>query len=304
MYEIIIVGGGPAGMAAAVYAARKRLNTLLISNDIGGQVNWTTGVENYLGYQFIEGHELIAKFQQQVDRFPIEQKIGLKVSQIKKINDGFEVISESSEKFQSKVVLLATGKRPRRLNVAGEMELTGRGVTYCAICDGPVFSGQRVAVIGGGNSAIEAALDMVKIAEHVDMVSTTPLTGDPIMIEKLSTANNLTIFKEYQTEKVIGQGLVEGIVVKDLKTGKSQQLDVTGVFIEIGLVPNSDLVKDLLKLNENGEVPINCSCKTEIPGLYAAGDVTTVPEKQIVIAAGEGAKAALQAHKYLQRLAK
>ena len=304
MYEIIIVGGGPAGMVAAVYAARKRLNTLLISNDIGGQVNWTTGVENYLGYQFIEGHELIAKFQQQVDRFPIEQKIGLKVSQIKKINDGFEVISESSEKFQSKVVLLATGKRPRRLNVAGEMELTGRGVTYCAICDGPVFSGQRVAVIGGGNSAIEAALDMVKIAEHVDMVSTTPLTGDPIMIEKLSTANNLTIFKEYQTEKVIGQGLVEGIVVKDLKTGKSQQLDVTGVFIEIGLVPNSDLVKDLLKLNENGEVPINCSCKTEIPGLYAAGDVTTVPEKQIVIAAGEGAKAALQAHKYLQRLAK
>ena len=304
MYEIIIVGSGPAGMAAAVYAARKRLNTLLISNDIGGQVNWTTGVENYLGYQFIEGHELIAKFQQQVDRFPIEQKIGLKVSQIKKINDGFEVISESSEKFQSKVVLLATGKRPRRLNVAGEMELTGRGVTYCAICDGPVFSGQRVAVIGGGNSAIEAALDMVKIAEHVDMVSTTPLTGDPIMIEKLSTANNLTIFKEYQTEKVIGQGLVEGIVVKDLKTGKSQQLDVTGVFIEIGLVPNSDLVKDLLKLNENGEVPINCSCKTEIPGLYAAGDVTTVPEKQIVIAAGEGAKAALQAHKYLQRLAK
>ena len=304
MYEIIIVGSGPAGMAAAVYAARKRLNTLLISNDIGGQVNWTTGVENYLGYQFIEGHELIAKFQQQVDRFPIEQKIGLKVSQIKKINDGFEVISESSEKFQSKVVLLATGKRPRRLNVAGEMELTGRGVTYCAICDGPVFSGQRVAVIGGGNSAIEAALDMVKIAEHVDMVSTTPLTGDPIMIEKLSTANNLTIFKEYQTEKVIGQGLVEGIVVKDLKTGKSQQLDVTGVFIEIGLVPNSDLVKDLLKLNENGEVPINCSCKTEIPGLYAAGDVTTVPEKQIVIAAGEGAKAALQAHKYWQRLAK
>ena len=304
MYEIIIVGGGPAGMVAAVYAARKRLNTLLISNDIGGQVNWTTGVENYLGYQFIEGHELIAKFQQQVDRFPIEQKIGLKVSQIKKINDGFEVIAESSEKFQSRVVLLVTGKRTRRLNVAGEMELTGRGVTYCAICDGPVFSGQRVAVIGGGNSAIEAALDMVKIAEHVDMVSTTPLTGDPIMIEKLSTANNLTIFKEYQTEKVIGQGLVEGIVVKDLKTGKSQQLDVTGVFIEIGLVPNSDLVKDLLKLNENGEVPINCSCKTEIPGLYAAGDVTTVPEKQIVIAAGEGAKAALQAHKYLQRLAK
>ena len=304
MYEIIIIGGGPAGMAAAVYAARKRLNILLITNDIGGQVNWTTGVENYLGYQFIEGHELITKFQQQVDQFPIEQKIGLKVKQVKKIDGGFEIVVESGEKFQSKVVLLATGKRPRRLNVEGEMELVGRGVTYCATCDGPVFTGQRIAVIGGGNSAIEAVLDMVKIAEHVDMVSVTPLTGDPVMIEKLSAANNLMIYKEYQTEKVVGQGLVEGVVIQDIKTGKSQQLDVTGVFIEIGLVPNADLVKDLLKLNEDGEVPVNCSCETEIPGLYAAGDVTTVPEKQIVIAAGEGAKAALQAHKYLQRLPK
>jgi alkyl hydroperoxide reductase subunit F len=304
VYEIIIIGGGPAGMAAAVYAARKRLNILLITNDIGGQVNWTTGVENYLGYQFIEGHELITKFQQQVDQFPIEQKIGLKVKQVKKIDGGFEIVVESGEKFQSKVVLLATGKRPRRLNVEGEMELVGRGVTYCATCDGPVFTGQRIAVIGGGNSAIEAVLDMVKIAEHVDMVSVTPLTGDPVMIEKLSAANNLMIYKEYQTEKVVGQGLVEGVVIQDIKTGKSQQLDVTGVFIEIGLVPNADLVKDLLKLNEDGEVPVNCSCETEIPGLYAAGDVTTVPEKQIVIAAGEGAKAALQAHKYLQRLPK
>ena len=304
MYEIIIVGGGPAGMAAAVYAARKRLNTLLITGDIGGQVNWTAGVENYLGYQFIEGVELISKFQQQVNQFPIEQKIGLKVKQVKKIEDGFEVIAESGEIFQSKVVLLATGKRPRRLNVEGEMELTGRGVTYCATCDGPVFTGQRVAVIGGGNSAIEAALDMVKIAEHVDMVSVTPLTGDPIMIEKLADAKNLTIYTEYKTEKVFGQGLAKGIVIRDLKTGISQPVDVTGVFVEIGLVPNSDLVKDLVKLNENGEVPVNCSCETEIPGLYAAGDVTTVPEKQIVIAAGEGAKATLQAHRYLQRLAK
>jgi alkyl hydroperoxide reductase subunit F len=303
MYEIIIVGGGPAGMAAAVYAARKRLNTLLISGDIGGQVNWTTGVENYLGYQLIQGADLITKFQQQVNQFPIDRKIGLKVSQIKKIDGGFEVISESGEIYQGKVVLLATGKRPRRLNVAGEIELTGRGVTYCAICDGPVFAGQKVAVIGGGNSAIEAALDMVKIAEHVDIVSVTPLTGDPIMIEKLSDAKNLTIYTEYQTEKVLGNGLVEGIIIKNLKTGQSKQLDVTGVFIEIGLEPNSGMVKDLLKLNQNGEVPVNCSSETEIPGLYAAGDVTTVPEKQIIIAAGEGAKAALQAHRYLQRLA-
>ena len=304
MYEIIIVGGGPAGMSASVYAARKRLNTLIITSDIGGQVNWTSGVENYLGYQFIEGADLIGKFQKQVNQFPIDRKIGVKVSQIKKIDGGFEVISESGEIFQGKVVVLASGKRPRLLNVEGEKELTGRGVTYCATCDGPVFTGQKVAVIGGGNSAIEAALDMVKLAEHVDMVSVTPLTGDTIMIEKLADAKNLTIYTNYQTEKILGQGLTDGIIIKEIKTGDTKQLDDTGIFVEIGLEPNSDMVKDLLKLNESGEVPINIACETEIPGFFAAGDVTIVPEKQIVIAAGEGAKAALQAHRYLQRMAR
>jgi alkyl hydroperoxide reductase subunit F len=293
MYELIIIGGGPAGMAAAVYAARKLINTVLVSGDIGGQVNWTNGVENYLGYQFIEGDELIAKFQQQVNQFPIEQKIGLKVTAVTKIDGGFEVNNEKGEKFQGKVILLATGKRPRLLNVDGEKELTGRGVTYCSICDGPDFTGQKVAVIGGGNSAIEAAMDMVKAAEHVDMVSVTPLTGDPIMIEKLMDAKNLTVYTEQQTEKILGQDQVEGIVIKDLKTGNRTQLEVTGVFVEIGLVPNSDMVRELIKLNPAGEVPVNSFCETAVPGFFAAGDVTDAPEKQIIIAAGEGAKAAL-----------
>ncbi len=291
-------------MAAAVYAARKQLNTVLVTGDIGGQVNWTNGVENYLGYQFIDGDELISKFQQQVNQFPIEQKIGLKVTQIKQVDGGFEVISESGDRFQGKAVILASGKRPRRLNVEGETELTGRGVTYCSICDGPDFTGQKVAVIGGGNSAIEAALDMVKAAEHVDMVSVTPLTGDPIMIEKLADAKNLTIYTEQQTEKILGQTRVEGIVIKDLKTSNRTQLEVTGVFVEIGLVPNSDMVWDLVKLNQVGEVPVNSSCETDVPGLFAAGDVTNAPEKQIIIAAGEGAKAALTAHRYLRRFPK
>jgi len=304
MYELIIIGGGPAGMAAAVYAARKLINTVLVSGDIGGQVNWTNGVENYLGYQFIEGDELIAKFQQQVNQFPIEQKIGLKVTAVTKIDGGFEVNNEKGEKFQGKVILLATGKRPRLLNVDGEKELTGRGVTYCSICDGPDFTGQKVAVIGGGNSAIEAAMDMVKAAEHVDMVSVTPLTGDPIMIEKLTDAKNLTVYTEQQTEKILGQDQVEGIVIKDLKTGNRTQLEVTGVFVEIGLVPNSDMVRELIKLNQAGEVPVNSFCETAVPGFFAAGDVTDAPEKQIIIAAGEGAKAALQAHRYLRRLPK
>ena len=302
MYDLMIIGGGPAGLAASVYAARKRLNTLLISLDIGGQVNKTLSIENYMGYQFIEGPELIDKFQTQVSQFPIDQKIGNKVSRLEKLDDGFEAIAEAGDKYQARAVIYAAGKNPRKLNVPGEAELTGRGVTYCAICDGPVFSGQRVAVVGGGNSALEAALDMVKIAEHVDLVSLTRLTGDPILIDKLSDAKNLTIFTEYQTEKIEGQDFANGMLIKNLKSGEQKRLDVTGVFIEIGLVPNSEPLKELIELNKRREVPINCSCETAIPGLYAAGDVTDVPEKQIVVAAGEGAKAALQAHRYLQRL--
>ena len=303
MYDLMIIGGGPAGLAASVYAARKQLKALLISVDIGGQVNKTWGIENYLGYQFIEGPELIVKFQTQVSQFLIDQKIGYKISRLEKFDGGFQAISEGGDKYQAKAVIFAAGKSPRKLNVPGEVEFTGRGVTYCAICDGPVFAGQRVAVVGGGNSALEAALDMVKIAEHVDLVSLTPLTGDAILIDKLADAKNLTIFTEYQTEKIEGQDFVNGILIRDLKSSKRKRLEVTGVFIEIGLVPNSEPVRGLIELNKWGEVPINCSCETMIPGLYAAGDVTDVPEKQIIVAAGEGVKAALQAHRYLQRLA-
>ena len=302
MYDLMIIGGGPAGLAASVYAARKRLKTLLVSGDIGGQINKTMGIENYLGYQFIEGPELIDRFQTQVSQFPIDQKIGEKVSQLQKIEGGFEAICETGDKYQAKAVIFATGKRPRMLNVSGEAELTGRGVTYCAICDGPVFSGQRVAVVGGGNSALEATLDMVKIAEHVDLVSLTQLTGDAILIDKLSDAKNLSIFTEYQTEKIEGQDFAQGMLIKDLKSGEKKRLEVSGVFIEIGLAPNSEAVSGLIELNKWGEVPVSCSCETTMPGLYAAGDVTDIPEKQIVVAAGEGAKAALQAHRYLQRL--
>ncbi len=304
MYELIIIGGGPAGLCATVYAARKQLKALLISGDIGGQINSTMGVENYLGYQFIEGPDLISKFQAQVSQFPVDQKIGPKVSKLTAIKGGFEATTDSGEKYQAQAVVFATGKKPRKLNVPGEAELTGMGVTYCAICDGPVFSGQRVAVIGGGNSAVEAALDMIKITEHVDLVSLTPITADPVLTKQLSGVKNLSTYIEYDTEKIEGDGLVKGIVIKSVKNGEKKNLDVTGVFIEIGLVPNSSAVAGLLELTRQKEVPVSCLCETTALGLYAAGDVTDVPEKQIIIAAGEGAKAALQAHRYLQRLGK
>ena len=302
MYDLMIIGAGSAGLAASIYAARKRLKALLISGDIGGQMNTTSGIENYLGYQFIEGPELVAKFNEQVGRYPIDQKIGYKVSKLNKIKGGFEALSQAGDSYRARAVVLATGKRPKKLSVPGGNEFVGRGVSYCAVCDGPVFSGQRVAVVGGGNSGLEAALDMLKIAEHVDLVTIAQLTGDKVLISQLLPGKNLSIYTEHRVERVVGQGFVSGMVIKDLKTGRSKRLDVSGVFIEIGLEPNSEPVSGLIKLNRWAEVPVNCACETEIAGLYAAGDVTSVPEKQIVVAAGEGAKAVLQAHRYLQRL--
>lgn len=293
-------------MTAAVYAARKKINTLLISGDIGGQGLTTWLVENYMGYQFIEGHELMQKFEEQVKQFPtsIKVEVGKRVERLSRVDGGFEVRTDSGETYQAKAVILATGKSPRKLNVPGEKELLGRGVTYCAICDGPVFADVKVAVIGGGNSALEAAADMIKIADHVYLVSLTPLTGDKILIGKVKAANNLTMFLEHEVLRIKGESRVEGVRVRDLKSKQERDLDIDGIFIEIGLIPNSDLVKELVTLNRLGEIEVNCGNETGVPGFFAAGDVTSVPDKQIVVAAGEGAKAALQAHRYLQRLSK
>jgi len=302
MYDLMIIGGGPSGMTAAVYAARKRLNTLLLSKDLGGQVNWTLGIENYMGYQFIEGPELMQKFEEQVKKFPLDVKIGQGVSSLAQISGGFETRADGGETYQAKAAIIATGKRPRPLNVPGEEKLRGRGLTYCAICDGPLFAGMKVAVIGGGNSALEAADDMVKIADHVYLVSLTPLTGDQILIDKVKGANNLTVFLEHEVLEIAGEKFVGGIRIRDLKSRQERELQVSGVFVEIGLIPNSELTKGIIAVNRLGEIEVNCANETGMPGLFAAGDVTNVPEKQIVVAAGEGAKAALQAHRYLQRL--
>jgi len=302
MHELIIIGGGPAGMTAAVYAARKRLDAVLISKDIGGQPMWTGRIENYMGYQYIEGFELMAKFEEQVKQFPLEQRIGVQAVSVKSIAGGFEVATDDGGKFQAKAVIVASGKRPRPLNVPGEEEFKGKGVTYCSVCDGPVFSGQRVAVIGGGNSALEAIDDMMKIAERVYVVSVTPFTGDQVLVERVRAAGNVTEFLEHEVLSISGGTLVEDMEIRDIKTGEKKKLELSGIFVEIGLNPNSELVKGLTALNQQGEIVVNCRNETDVPGLFAAGDVTNVPEKQIVISAGEGAKAALQAHKYLQRL--
>jgi alkyl hydroperoxide reductase subunit F len=222
MRDLIIIGGGPAGMTAAVYAARKRIDALFLSKDIGGQAMWAASVENYMGYQYIEGFELMQKFEEQVKQFPLEQKIGEEVVALSRVDTGFEVKTAKGESYQAKAVIVATGKRPRPLNVPGEEHLIGRGVTYCAVCDGPLFTGQKVAVIGGGNSALEAADDMVKIAEHVYLVSLTAFTGSQILIDRVVDSPNLTVFIEHEVIAIEGESLVEDIAIRDLKSGEEK----------------------------------------------------------------------------------
>jgi alkyl hydroperoxide reductase subunit F len=302
MYEVTIIGAGPAGMTAAVYAARKKLNVLLVSKDVGGQAIWASKIENYMGYQFIEGAELMKKFEDQMKLFPINQAIGKEVKTLAKAGGIFDIRTAEGDAYQSKAVILATGKHPRQLNVPGEEKLRGRGVSYCAVCDGPLFNQQSVAVVGGGNSALEAAQDMIPIANHVYLVSLTKIAGNPLLFEKLNNASNFTAFLESEVVEIRGSGMVEGIRIKDLRSDSLNEIRVAGVFVEIGRLPSSQLAKDLTEVNQSGEVRVDRNCGTSVTGLFAAGDVTDVPDKQIVIAAAEGAKAALQAHRYIQSL--
>lgn len=299
LYELIIVGGGPAGMTAAVYAARKRMNALVITKEFGGQPMWTMDIENYMGYQFITGPELMEKFDEQVRKFPI----GIKYEEVTGIaannDETFTVTSDGGE-YQAKAVIIASGKRPRRLKVPGEAEYTGRGVSYCATCDGPLFAGKTVAVIGGGNSALQAAIEVSPIAEKVYLISLHGYNADPIIIEKLKELERpVTELMGYTTKEIKGSQIVERIVIANNNTGEHQELEVQGIFVEIGLEPNSEYCEGLLAFNEYREVITDCRTRTHLPGLFAAGDVTNGPDKQIVIAAGDGAKAALVAYEYL-----
>lgn len=299
MTDVIIVGIGPAGLTAAVYAARKNMSTLLIGKEYGGQVALTKDIENYMGYQFISGPELINKFEDHVRQYPLEQKHG-EVVKIGKEDGGFFVISNTGEKYLSKSLIIASGRMPRRLNAPGEREFTGLGVSYCAVCDAPFFKEKDVAVIGGGNSAIIAAVDLVKICNRVYVISRREWVADQVIVDRVKNAANLTKLIGYETKEIGGNGIVENITINSLNNAKEQRkLTVNGVFVEIGTVPNSNLAEGFLELNKEKEIIVECDCSTSVSGVFAAGDVTNIPEKQIIIAAGEGAKAALGAYRYL-----
>jgi len=297
IYDLIIIGGGPAGITAAIYSARNKIDFMMITINIGGQVVLSSEIENYTGFQYITGEELKAKFQEHLKKY----KFRLEIEEVKKIekeNSLFKIITDSNF-YLSKTAIVATGRRPRELRVPGEKEFKNRGVTYCAICDAPLFEGLDVAVIGGGNSGLEAVLQLIKIAKSINLIEINPqLKADKVLIEKAMASDKVRIWTNTRIEEIIGDKVVKGIKIK--KNDKEFFLPVQGVFIEIGSVPNSEIV-DFVNKNEYGEIIVNCKCETNVPGLFAAGDVTNVPEKQIVVAAGEGCKAALSAFKYLNK---
>ncbi|MHC1574045.1 MAG: NAD(P)/FAD-dependent oxidoreductase [Candidatus Syntropharchaeales archaeon] len=298
MYDLVIVGAGPAGLTAAVYAARKRLSCMIVSENLGGQAALSSGIENYIGFQLITGAELIAKFEEHARGVGVELELGERVRGIRKMKDGFEVLTNGNI-YQGRALIVASGKVPRKLGVPGEDEYLGRGVTYCATCDGPLFVGKKVAVIGGGNAALDAAIQMTKIAEWVCLVNINPaLGGDAVMREQVEKAPNLTIMNSTQTLEIIGETFVKGVRIK--AGDEERMLDVEGVFVEIGSIPSSDFIRDLVELNEFGEIRIDRQNRTSKDGIFAAGDVTDVIEKQVIIAAEEGAKALLAADEYLR----
>jgi len=296
MYDLIIIGAGPAGITAAVYAARKKMNLLVITKDIGGQAALSGDIENYTGYQFITGPELAAKFEEHMRKFNITLKENEEVLELKKIGDNI-LVKTNKGNYEAKTTIIASGKRSRELNVPGEKEFKNKGITYCATCDGPLFSAKVVAVIGAGNSALDAALQLIRIAKQVYIINNvSSLGGDAIMREKINESKLVTVLNNTQVTAILGDKFVSGIRIK--KEGKEEQLALQGVFVEIGLIPNSEFAKDVEK-DPLGEIKVNSRNETNISGIFAAGDVTDVPEKQIIIAAGEGAKAALSAFRYL-----
>ena len=301
IYDVLIVGGGPAGLNAALYAKRKGLSVGILAERMGGQVLDTSTVENYLGFPSETGQGLMEKFQGHVGelKVPVKEHLlvtGIEGGRIKKIH------TNVGETFQAKAVILATGSKPRMLNVPGEKEFLGRGVAYCAICDGPLFAGMDVIVAGGGNSAVEAAIDMAKIASHVHLVHRSQFRADQILVDQLRKKENVTIHLETQIQSVEGEGLVSHVNALDKANGAVVQIKGNGLFVEIGYLPNSDAFTDVVKRNGRGEIEVNARCQTSQAGIFAAGDVTDMPYKQIIISAGEGAKAALTANEYINTL--
>ncbi len=305
-YEVLIVGGGPAGAAAAVYAARKGIRVGVAAERFGGQTNDTMAIENYISVLETDGPKFAAALEAQVRQYGVDimnlQRAD-KIVPATEVGGLVQVHMENGGTLQAKTVILSTGARWRNVNVPGEAEYKNKGVAYCPHCDGPLFKGKRTAVIGGGNSGIEAAIDLAGVVEHVTVIEfADQLKADAVLVKKLHSLPNVTVHTNAQTTEITGDGSkVNGLSYKDRATGADHHVELAGVFVQIGLVPNTEFLKGTVELSKFGEIVVDAKGHTNVPGVFAAGDCTTVPYKQIVIAAGEGSKAALSAFDHLIR---
>ncbi|MBD3877141.1 alkyl hydroperoxide reductase subunit F [Pseudomonas kunmingensis] len=304
-FDVLVVGGGPAGAAAAIYAARKGIRTGVAAERFGGQVLDTMAIENFISVKETEGPKLARALEEHVREYEVDIMNLQRASQlIPAGDDGLHRVQfENGGELKAKTLILATGARWREMNVPGEQEYRGRGVAYCPHCDGPLFKGKRVAVIGGGNSGVEAAIDLAGIVAHVTLLEFgEELRADAVLQRKLNSLSNVRVLKMAQTTEVKGDGQkVTGLVYKDRSSEEMHSIELEGIFVQIGLLPNSEWLKGTLELSRFGEIIVDAKGQTSIPGVFAAGDVTTVPYKQIVIAVGEGAKASLSAFDHLIR---
>ena len=305
-FDVLVVGGGPAGAAAAIYAARKGIRTGVAAERFGGQVLDTMSIENFISVQETEGPKLARAMEEHVRQYEVDIMNLQRATRLVPAADkgGLHTLEfESGAQLQAKSVILSTGARWREMNVPGEQEYRTRGVAYCPHCDGPLYKGKRVAVIGGGNSGVEAAIDLAGIVSEVTLIEfDTKLRADEVLQKKLATLPNVTVIKNALTTEVKGDGSkVTALVYKDRATEELHTIELEGIFVQIGLLPNSEWLKDTVELTNRGEIVVNDRAETSIPGVFAAGDVTTVPYKQIVIAVGQGATASLSAFDYLIR---
>ncbi|NLJ87767.1 MAG: alkyl hydroperoxide reductase subunit F [Epulopiscium sp.] len=301
VFDVLVIGGGPAGASAAIYTARKGLHTAIVAERFGGQVLDTMSIENFISVKHTEGPKLAASLEEHVKSYNIDIIKPYKAKSLRK-NEFIEIELENDALLKSKSVIIATGARPRKVGVPGEEEFRNKGVAYCPHCDGPLFEGKNVAVIGGGNAGIEAAIDLAGIVNHVTVLEFLPeLKADAILQEILYKLPNVTVLKNVQTQKITGTSKVDGISYIERDTGALKHIPLEGVFVQIGLIPNTDWLEETLTLNKLKEIVVDKNGSTNIPGVFAAGDCTDSPYKQIVISMGSGATAALSAFDYLIR---
>lgn len=300
-YDVMIIGGGPAGLNAALYAVRKELSVVLISTDIGGQMLLTGEIENYLAIPSISGFELADKMEAHIRQYPVKiMTAGVKTLQ-KTESGAFVVALDDGNQVEGKTCIVTAGKKSRTLGIPGETEYTGRGVSYCATCDGPFYRKKTVAVVGGGDSAVQAAIELSMICEKVHLLVRSRIRAAEIVVNRLKERENVDILMKHIPLLVKGDKKVTTLLAKNQETGEEIELPVDGLFVEAGGIPNNSYLPDDVSTNDMGEIITDKEGKTNIPGLFAAGDVTDCKNKQIIIAAGEGAAAALAAHDYLLR---